>query len=83
MAGTPTGVWQIEDVHRGARWMPMGWPGHLRGGGGQIEDVHGGVRGGPGCPWGHGLIRWPGHLWGCGRVGTSKGEDLGAHGGMV
>ena len=27
MAGTPTGVWQIEDVHggmRGRTWMPMG-----------------------------------------------------------
>ena len=32
MAWTPTGVWQIEDVHGGASWMPMGWPGHLRGG---------------------------------------------------
>ena len=34
MAWTPMGVWQIEDVHGGVRgrtWMPMGWPGHLRG----------------------------------------------------
>ena len=46
--------------------------GHLRGVG-DWERLRGHVGGRPGCPWGHGLIRWPGHLQGCGRLGTSTG----------
>ena len=49
LAGTPTGVWHIEDIHRGLRGrtgVPMG-------------------------AWSNKI--WPGHLRGCGRLGTSTG----------
>ena len=54
MAGTPTGVWQIEDVHGGVRgrtWVPMeAWSNKMAWtstGVWQIGDVYGGVWGEP------------------------------------